>query len=80
MRHAGLQGVYPKRFVITTIPGINAVANNDLVARKFSTQGPDQLWVADIIYVPTWAGFVYLAVMLDVWSRKVVGWSTQDHM
>jgi putative transposase len=80
MRSAGLQGVYPKRFVTTTMPGINATASKDLVARQFKAQGPDQLWVADITYVPTWAGFVYLAVVLDVWSRKIVGWAMEDHM
>jgi putative transposase len=80
MRGAGLKGVYPKRYVITTTPGINAAPSKDLVARQFKAQGPDQLWVADITYVPTWAGFVYLAVVLDVWSRKVVGWAMQDHL
>lgn len=80
MRIAGLKGVYPKRFVITTTPGISAVASKDLVARQFRAEGPDRLWVADITYVPTWAGFAYLAVVLDVWSRKVVGWAMQDHM
>jgi putative transposase len=80
MRRAGLKGVYPKRFVITTTPGVNATPSNDLVARQFKAQGPDRLWVADITYVPTWEGFVYLAVVLDVWSRKVVGWAMQDHM
>ncbi len=43
--------------------------------RDFTASGPDQLWVADITYVPTWAGFLYLAVVLDAWSRKVVGWA-----
>lgn len=80
MRGAGLKGVYPKRFVITTTPGVNAEASKDLVARQFQAQRADQLWVADITYVPTWAGFVYLAVVLDVWSRKIVGWAMQDHM
>lgn len=80
MRIAGLKGVYPKRFVITTTPGMSTVASKDLVARQFRAEGPDQLWVADITYVPTWAGFAYLAVVLDVWSRKVVGWAMQDHM
>lgn len=80
MRGAGLEGLYPKRFVITTTPGIHAVPSTDLVARQFKAQGPDQLWVADITYVPIWAGFGYLAVVLDVWSRKVVGWAMQDHL
>lgn len=80
MRCAHLKGAYPKRFVVTTTPGVNVTASRDLVARQFTAAGPDQLWVADITYVPTWAGFVYLAVVLDVWSRKVVGWAMQDHM
>ncbi len=52
----------------------------DLVERDFSADGPDQLWVADITYIPTWAGFLYLAVVLDVWSRRVVGWSMATHL
>ena len=48
--------------------------------RDFSASGPDQLWVADITYVPTWAGWLYLAVVLDVWSRRVVGWAMATHM
>ena len=53
----------------------------DLVDRDFSADGPDQLWVADITYVPTWAGWVYLAVVLDAWSRRiVVGWAMAPHM
>lgn len=80
MRRAGIKGIYPKSFVITTTPGVTAAPCNDLVARQFKARGPDQLWVADITFVPTWEGFVYLAIVLDVWSRKVVGWAMQDHM
>jgi len=50
------------------------------VDRKFSASGPNQLWVADITYVPTATGFLYLAVVLDAWSRKVVGWSMANHL
>jgi putative transposase len=49
----------------------------DLVDRKLVASRPDELWVADITYVPTWAGFLYLAVVLDAWSRRIVGWSMQ---
>jgi putative transposase len=80
MRIAGLKGVYPKRFVITTTPAMDAVVSTDRVARQFRADRPNELWVADLTYVPTWAGFAYLAVVLDVWSRKVVGWAMQDHM
>ncbi|HSM59694.1 MAG TPA: IS3 family transposase, partial [Longimicrobiales bacterium] len=52
----------------------------DLVERTFTADGPDQLWVADITYIPTWAGFLYLAVVLDVWSRRIVGWSMAIHL
>ncbi len=52
----------------------------DLVERNFAADGPNKLWVADITYLPTWAGFLYLAVVIDVWSRKVVGWSMATHL
>ena len=52
----------------------------DLVDRKFVATAPNQLWVADITYVPTWTGFLYLAVVLDVFSRRVVGWSVASHL
>ena len=55
-------------------------ASPDLVARKFEADGPNKLWVADITYIPTWAGFLFLAVVIDVWSRKVVGWSMANHL
>lgn len=52
----------------------------DLVDRNFVATTPNQLWVADITYVPTWAGFLYLAVVLDVYSRRVVGWAMENHL
>ncbi len=52
----------------------------DRVERQFQADGPDRIWVADITYVPTWTGFVYLAVVLDVFSRRVVGWSMAHHL
>ena len=52
----------------------------DRVERQFQADAPDRLWVADITYVPTWAGFVYLAIVLDVFSRRVVGWSMAHHL
>jgi len=51
-----------------------------LVDRDFSADGPNKLWVADITYIPIWEGFLYFAVVLDVWSRRVVGWSMSDHL
>jgi transposase InsO family protein len=53
---------------------------NDLVKRQFRASGPNQLWVADMTYVPTWTGFLYLAVVIDVWNRRVVGWSMVERM
>ena len=50
------------------------------MSRDFSAEGPNQLWVADITYVPTWAGWLYLAVVLDAWSRRVVGWAMAPRM
>jgi putative transposase len=52
----------------------------DLVERNFVAEGRDRLWVADITYIPTWAGFLYLAVVVDAWSRRVVGWSMASHL
>ena len=74
MKNANLRGVSRRRFVTTTVRGDSRPAP-DLVDRKFAAAVPDVLWVADITYVPTWSGFLYLAVVLDVFSRRVVGWS-----
>ena len=65
---------------VTTQRDKDARPAPDLVDRNFTASGPDQLWVADITYVPTAAGFLYLAVVLDAWSRKIVGWSMANHL
>jgi transposase InsO family protein len=80
MRAEGLAGVSRRRGTRTTLPGNEAQPIPDLVEREFHADGPDQLWVADITYVPTWKGFLYLAVVLDVWSRRIVGWSMRKHL
>jgi putative transposase len=80
MRGLGLQGASRRRFTTTTVRDANARPAPDLVEREFSAAGRDQLWVADITYVPTAPGFLFLAVVLDVWSRKVVGWRLADHL
>jgi putative transposase len=80
MRQAGVRGVSRRRFVVTTVRDKDAVPAPDLVERDFEASGPNQLWVADITYIPTWAGFLYLAVVLDVWSRRVVGWAMATHL
>jgi putative transposase len=80
MHHAEIRGVSRRRWVVTTKRSADRRAEPDLVDRDFSADGPDQLWVADITYVPTWAGFLYLAVVLDVWSRKIVGWALHNSL
>lgn len=75
MRAEGLQGVSPRKWAVTTQQDRTVGAAPDLVERKFEANGPNKLWVADITYVPTLDGFLYLAVVLDVWSRRVVGWA-----
>jgi putative transposase len=74
MTQAGLAGVSRRRFVTTTAKDGGRQAP-DLVERNFAAEAPDLLWVADITYIPTWAGFLYLAVVLDAYSRRIVGWS-----
>lgn len=81
MREAGIRGVSRRRgFVITTQRDQRQRPAPDLVNRRFVAQGPNELWVADMTYVPTWAGFIYLAIVLDVWSRRVVGWAIGERM
>jgi len=79
MRSAGIVGVSRRRFCVTTQRD-GARAAPDLVERQFTATGPNELWVADITYIPTWSGFLYLAVVLDVWSRRVVGWQMATHL
>ena len=80
MRKVGLQGVSRRRFVTTTLRDRDRRPAPDLVERIFAACGPNRLWIADITYIPTWAGFLYLAVVLDAWSRKVVGWAMATHL
>jgi len=80
MRAAGLQGVSRRRPVRTTRRDETARPAPDLVERDFAAGGPNRLWVADITYIPTWSGFLYLAVVLDAWSRRVVGWAMAAHL
>ncbi len=80
MRAAGLEGVSRRKGWKTTVRDQNARPAPDLVERKFAADGPDQLWVADITYIPTWAGFLFLAVVVDAWSRRVVGWAMATYL
>jgi putative transposase len=81
MSRAGLRGVSRRRgFVVTTQRDTKQRPAPDLVKRQFAADGPNRLWVADMTYVPTWAGFIFLAVVLDVWSRRIVGWAIGEQM
>jgi putative transposase len=75
MRAARLAGVSRRKGTITTRRDRDARPAPDLVERNFVVEGPNRLWVADITYIPTWAGFLYLSVVIDAWSRRVVGWA-----
>ena len=75
MKAAGLVGVSRRKGTRTTFRDERVRPASDLVDRNFHAEGPNQLWVADITYVPTWAGFLYLAVVLDAFSRRIVGWA-----
>ena len=80
MRQAGLSGLIPKRRGRTTIrvPGVRVA--DDLVERQFRPVAPNVLWVADITYLRTWEGWLYLCAVQDAFSRRIVGWSMADHM
>jgi putative transposase len=74
MRAAGLRGISRHKVPRTTVPGGGPDTRPDLVDRAFTATAPDQLWVADITYCRTFAGWVYAAFVIDVHSRRVVGW------
>jgi putative transposase len=82
MRRAGLAGVHRRRRRqwAAASQAVAAVSHPDLVGRDFRAAGPDRLWVADITYLPTGGGFLHLAVVIDAWSRFVVGWSMAAHV
>ncbi len=80
MRQAGLRGVCRRKSWKTTTRDRKARPAPDLVNRNFEAEGPNRLWVADITYIPTWSGFLFLAVVLDAWSRRVVGWEMATHL
>jgi putative transposase len=80
MQAAGLAGVSRRAFVTTTRRDPVARPAPDLVQRAFTVDGSDRFWVADITYIATWAGFLFLAVVLDAWSRRVVGWAMAAHL
>ncbi|MFD3637290.1 IS3 family transposase, partial [Streptomyces sp. NPDC058664] len=76
----GIEGIIRGRRRRTTIPEPSAPRPPDLVNRQFEAERPNQLWLADLTYVRTWSGWVYVAFVLDVYSRRIVGWEVADHM
>lgn len=80
MREMGLRGVTRGRRVRTTVPADVAERPLDLVERDFTAERPDQLWVSDLTYVATWRGFVYVAFVVDVFSRRIVGWRVSNSL
>jgi transposase InsO family protein len=80
MRTEYLQGVSRRKAPHTTRRQPGAHPAPDLVQRNFTAEAPNRLWVADITYIGTWTGWLYLAVVVDAWSRKVVGWAMSTHL
>ena len=80
MRAEGLRGVVRGRRVRTTTPDAAAERARDLVRRDFAADAPNKLWVSDFTYVATWRGFVYVAFVIDVFSRRIVGWRAHTAM
>ena len=80
MKAARLRGASRRQWITTTVRAPGARPAPDLVERNFSAGAPNRLWVADITYIPTGAGFLYLAVILDACSRKIVGWAMETHL
>ena len=80
MRLEGLKGVVRGETKRTTIPDDSAARPADLVDRSFEADRPDRLWLSDITYVPTWSGFVYAALVIDAYSRFIVGWRVSNSL
>ena len=80
MRQQGLRGVIRGKSVRTTVPDAKAACPLDRVNRQFRAERPNQLWVSDFTYVSTWQGFVYVAFVIDVFARCIVGWRVSSSM
>jgi putative transposase len=80
MRQAGISGLVKVKKGRTTIPVPGVRVADDLVERKFRPDAPNVLWVADITYLRTWEGWLYLAAVQDAYSRRIVGWAMTEHM
>lgn len=80
MQAAGLRGRHPRAWKRTTIGGDRPVPAPDRIGRDFSAARPDMKWCGDVTYVKTWDGWAYLATVIDLHSRKVIGWAVASHM
>ena len=80
MRELGLRGVSPRKFRVTTDSDHNHAIAENLLARDFEAKRPNEKWVTDITYVWTSEGWLYLATVMDLYSRRIVGWSMADHL
>jgi putative transposase len=80
MRRAGLQGVIRGKVIRTTFSDANAPCPLDRVHRQFNAERPNQLWVSDFTYVSTWQGWLYVAFVIDVFARRIVGWRVSTSM
>jgi putative transposase len=80
MRAHGIEGVRNGQAQRTTLPGLSPVAADDLVRRNFTADRPDAVWLSDFTYIRTWEGWSYLSVVLDVHTRRIVGWQLASHM
>lgn len=80
MKENGITGTSPKRFKVTTDSKHDFPVADNILERKFSQEAPDAAWGTDITYIRTWEGWMYLAVVIDLFSRRVVGWSMATHM
>ena len=80
MKSLGIEGVRRGRRIRTTRPDSTAARHPDLVDRQFVADAPNRLWVVDLTYVATWAGFAYVCLLTDAFSRRIVGWRVASHM
>lgn len=80
MRERSIVGIARRKRCKTTQRDRDARPAPDLIERKFIVEAPNQLWVADIIYIPTWSGLLFLAVVLDLFSHRIVGWAMANNL
>jgi putative transposase len=80
MRTHGIQGVSNGKVQRTTLPGLSPVAADDLLRRNFTADRPDGVWLCDFTYIRTWEGWSYLSIVLDIHTRRIVGWQLTSHM